>query len=67
MFTEGYFVAEPRPDGSPGKPFASQEHGAILLFDDKSDVVAAMDKIRPKFPKAKVYRLNVVLVGEVVL
>lgn len=63
---KGYFLAEPLPNGAPGRPIGCAGSRGIIMFDDFAGLQSELDGIRKQYPKVKVFEFNVSLVGEVV-
>ena len=60
----GYFLAEKRPDGTPGRPIGGPELGAILMFDD-FDVARNARGSSEELSLLSIFKVNIAVVGEV--
>lgn len=63
---KGYFLAEPLPNGAPGRPIGCAGSSGIIMFDSFAGLQDELKEIRKKYPKVKVFEFNMSLVGEVV-
>jgi hypothetical protein len=58
----GFFIAEKLPDGSPGRPVGDQEYDTVALFHTVEKAIQIRDSVNKDL---KIFRLNLVFVGEV--
>ena len=63
---QGFFLAQRQEDGSPGRPIGNDD-AAIMLFDDLANAVRVRDGMLAECGPLGIFKLNVVLVGEVVV
>jgi hypothetical protein len=60
----GYIVAEKLEDGKVGRPVGTDD-GGVSLFEDPNRATAVRDSLRSEMPTLAVFRLNIIMVGEV--
>jgi len=65
-FDEGFFIAQKLPGGGPGRPIGNED-GAIMVFEELALVAKIRGEMAKEHGSLGIFRINVVLVGEVIL